>query len=78
MVQRYLSQWILLILVKNFLPGKQILFLKSSPQLPSDTVSTLVAKSKINFFNHKKVRQIKSSGKSQGVLKWKISGSVVI
>lgn len=33
---------------KNLLP-KQILFFKSNPQLPGDTVSTVKLKSKTNF-----------------------------
>ena len=55
--------------------GEQILSFKSNPQIRSDTVNTFKAKNKNDFFYLSEgMENCKMSGKSQGILKWMISG----
>ena len=60
--------------------GEQILTFKSNSQILSDTASTIKLKNKNNFFSsvrgYGKLQTVrKKSGKSQGILKWMMSGN---
>ena len=51
---------------------EQIIYFKCSPQIRSDTVSTIKLKNKNYFFICKRVWK---TAKSQGILRWMISGN---
>ena len=55
---------------------EQILSFKSNPQIWSDTVSTIKLENKNDFLDLSEVMEnCKMSGKSQGILRWMISGN---
>ena len=60
---------------KNLLPWEQILFFKSNPQIRSDIVSVIKVKNKNTFYLSEGMKNCEMSGKSEGILRWMISGN---